>query len=371
MGERFFYLKLGFGNCLADYLLGNDEKDNIFKKPVAAILFWQISAEEFKRLINIDASKKKEECERLRNKYRIEKSKHSNPVFTSLKQVASFFNAGQKAKFVTVSSPWVYIYEPDGSVDTLDNEELQYEYDMDIDELIERAEKRKDKILKHNLTKAKIRKNGKIEQLPKYMPVKLDVKPFEIGKVPHVLATLSCNQSFGRHTCVEIKEKDHLGAFWAAKCLLGNQPHISIPDLSVFTPEAFLSLLGPYELETLLFLVLHNKGLFVPSWRGGTLKDVDIIAKNKTGKPIMVGDIEFLSGESKTFQVKRGKVREPVNADYIVALSSTVKNNKERILDAEWLLKRVKEQHETKQWLRYLLDWIDNVNDFLKLPVGE
>ena len=370
MGKpEFLYLKLGRGNCLAEYLLGND---NVFKRPIAAIFFGPITAEEFKHLIDIDRKDdKKKKYKQLCIAHAMKKSQRSGSILTDLKQIASFFNAGQMAKFVTITSSHVYIYEPDGTVETLDDKELQSKYDKEgIDKLIEFAEKRKDKILKHNLTKAKISKNGKIEQLPKYMSVK-DVKSFEIKKVPHVLATLPCNQSFGRHTCIEIKKEDQQGAYWAAKCLLGNQPNISIPNLSDFTPEKFLSLLGQYELETLLFLVLHNKGLFVPSWRGGTLKDVDIIAKNKTGKPIMVGDIEFLSGESKTFQVKRGKVREPVNADYIVALSSTVKNNKERILDAEWLLKRVKEQHETKQWLRYLLDWIDNVNDFLKLPVGE
>jgi len=367
---EFLYLKLGKGNCLAEYLLGND---NIFKRPTAAIFFGPITAGEFKHLIDIDRKdneKKKKEYAQLCVAHEMEDSQRSKTILTDLKQIASFFNAGRMTKFVTITSSHVYMYGPDDTVETLDDKELQSKYDKEgIDKLIECA-RGKDKTLKHNLTKAKISKNGKIEQLPKYMPV-TDVKSFKIKNVPHVLATLPCNQSFGRHTCMEIKKEDQQGAYWAAKCLLGNQPNISIPNLSDFTPEKFLSLLGQYELETLLFLVLHNKGLFVPSWRGGTLKDVDISAKNKTEKPIKVGNIEFPSGESKTFQVKRGKVREPVNADYIVALSSTVKNNKERILDAEWLLKRVKEQHETKQWLRYLLDWIDNVNDFLKLPVGE
>lgn len=368
MGEKFLYLKLGFGNCLADYWLGNSGKDNVLKQTAAAILFWRITADEYSNLIGMKYEEK--ECERLCKDYKIERDK-ANPIKRRLGQIEEFFNARKNGKkFVATTSSRVYIYEPDGPVKTLDDEKLQGEYDKDIDKLVECAGKRKDKILEHNLTKAKISQNGKIEHLPKYMPVK-DVKPFEIKTVPHVLATLSCNQSFSRHTCVEIKEKDQLGAYWAIKCLLRNQPRISIPNLSDFTPKKFLSLLGQYELETLLFLVLHNKGLFVPSWRGGTLKDVDIIAQNKTDKPIKVGDIEFETLESKTFQVKRGKVRKPINADYTVALSSQTENNKEKIRDAKWLLERVEEQYETKQWLRDLLDWVNNVNDFLKLPAGE
>jgi hypothetical protein len=369
---EFLYLKLGKGNCLAEYLLGND---NVFKRPTAAIFFGPITAEEFKHLIDIDRKdneKKKKEYEQLCKAHEMKDSQRSKRILTDLKQIASFFNTRRMTKFVTITSPYVYIYEPDGPVKTLDDKKLQSKYDKEgIDKLIERARKGKDKTLEHNLTEAKISKNGKIEQLPKYMPVKLDAKPFEIKNVPHVLATLPCNQSFGRHTCIEIKEEDQQGAYWAAKCLLGNQPHISIPNLSDFTPEKFLSLLGQYELETLLFLVLHNKGLFVPSWRGGTLEDVDIIAKNKTDKPINVGDIKFETLETKTFQVKRGKIRKPINANYIVALSSQTENNKEKIRDAKWLLERVEEQQETKQWLRDLLDWVKNINDFLKPSTGE
>ncbi len=54
-----------------------------------------------------------------------------------------------------------------------------------------------------------------------------------------------------------------------------------------------IELLSPYELETLVFLILKNEGLFVPAWRGGTQKGVDIIARNLRDEYIKISPIIF------------------------------------------------------------------------------
>ncbi|MBE0516916.1 MAG: hypothetical protein IBX41_05935 [Methanophagales archaeon] len=102
-----------------------------------------------------------------------------------------------------------------------------------------------------------------------------------------------------------------------------------------------MNFLSSYELETLVFLILTNAGLFVPAWRGGTQKGFDLIAYNFTHSAIkklqLPVESEDRSKSSFTFQVKKGKVKKHSEfADFTVA--TEYDDDDKKILNAGWLL---------------------------------
>lgn len=332
MGEekvKFLYLKLGRGNCLAEYWLS---KNNVFKKPAAAIYFRDITAEKCRELLHMSEKEIKE--------------RHG--WVPDVNAIDEFIKAGdnagktgvQRTMFVTIGRGRVYIYEPEGHVFDMPDKKYK-EYDDDLS--------------KEDITAEKVRHEGEIKNIPKIMYVK-NVKTDEVKNVPHVLATLPCNQYYSRHTCREIND---WGAIQAIKYCLKQQ---------VDTPEnvhELMRLLSPYELETLVFLILRNAGLFVPAWRGGTQKDIDIIGRNLNDSQIKIPPVTFRPKTSLTFQVKRGKVKKHSEiADRTVATDFNGKNDK--ILTAEWLLKQIKTQPDTKKWFLNSLSWIPNVNSLIE-----
>ena len=199
--------------------------------------------------------------------------------------------------------------------------------------------------------------------IPKIMPVK-NIKKYEIANVPHVLATLSTSMRHAQGTCRKITDNDkNWGAIQAISYVLSDQ------KIEVKEDYELIKLLSPYELETLVFLILKNAGLFVPAWRGGTQKGIDIIGRNKTESQIKLPPVTFEPGKGKTFQIKKyiDKSEEILgNADFIVTVDPDIngKADTDKILDAKWLLKQIKsekQQDKTKEWLKTSLDWVENI----------
>ncbi|MGB9615650.1 MAG: hypothetical protein ACPL3B_09115, partial [Fervidobacterium sp.] len=213
MEEKFLYLKLGFGNCLAKYWLNREEKvKNVFNKPIAAIYFHSIKAEEYRKLLDEkDEKTRNEEYRKLCKKHDIKKKpKSDREIAFRLDQIKEFFEAGtQRTRFVTITHGKVYIYEPEGDVRDMDDEKLLREYDTHLDELSKRYPK-----LRGFISKEKIKTPRRIKHIPKIMYVK-NFKEYDIKNVPHVLATLPCNQYLTRGTCRKIDPKRNWGAVQA------------------------------------------------------------------------------------------------------------------------------------------------------------
>jgi len=374
MADKFFYLKLGNGNCLAEYWLNLEEKiPNVLNGPAAAIYFGTITTEKITPLIDKPYEEAKEQFKLLTE------SRDKPKGNRDFKAVKDFFTAGYNAgktengetKFVTISRGIVYIYEPKDGVS--DMPEGKYDaYDDDLDKLAE-AEKNKAVAEKIEGMKVERKRQDGPKHIPKIMPVK-NVKEYEVKDVPHVLASLSCNQYYSQGTCRKIND---WGAIQAIK-------HVLCQKKIIVSEDKLIELLSPYELETLVFLILKNEGLFVPAWRGGTQKDIDIIARNLTNNEIRISKIIFEPKESKTFQVKkdiekdiRGKIPPEVRANFLVIANSKQKlfrNKKnlddqwlrfkeEKILDANWLLEQIKseKQQETRKWLINSLEWVKDI----------
>jgi hypothetical protein len=416
----FFYLKLGQGNCLAKYWLNLEEKrPNIYNRPVAAIYFGTITTEKIRELTKIcekDANGKKEAKKEFQG---IVGGK--NPDFDAAKD---FVEAGDKLgekTFITITHNKVYIFEPSDEVE--DMREInggKYDKDLDVllqantaetkkieemkivnfsitngleadlnknviperlkkefktnkfalseDAIIEKGDKDNEWVIKDK-EKEKIyiarKEDEKLKiyrHIPKIMPVK-NIKKYEIANVPHVLATLPTSQHYTQGTCRKIDAKKDWGAIQAIKHVLSNQKiEVTAEDY-----HRLIELLDPYELETLVFLILKNAGLFVPAWRGGTQKGIDIIGRNKTESQIKLPPVSFEPGKGKTFQIKKSicKIGEVLDkADFIVNVDTNINGKADKILDAKWLLKQIKskKQRETKEWLINSLDWVKNVD---------
>ncbi|MGB9854372.1 MAG: hypothetical protein ACPLRY_06170 [Candidatus Bathyarchaeales archaeon] len=352
--EKFLYLKLGFGNCLAKYWLNREENvKNVFNKHVAAIYFHAIKAEEYRKLLDEkDEKTRNEEYRKLLCKKhgRKEMPKSDRVIAFRLDQIKEFFEAGtQRTMFVTITHDKVYIYEPEGDVRDMDDKKILREYDTHLDELSKRYPKKR--------FISDVKTDDGRRHIPKIMYVK-NVKEYDIKYVPHVLATLQCNQYLTRGTCRKIDPKRNWGAVQAIKHVLGE---------SVKEPEnakELLSLLSWHELETLVFLILKNAGVHPSAWRGGTLPNIDIIATNYEEEEVSVGEIVFGAEDKKTFQIKRGGMKNG-DADYIVNIDFEGKNDK--VLNADWLLQRIKEekQKDTKEWLCNSLKWVPDIESII------
>jgi len=440
---KYFYLKLGKGNCLAEYWLNPEGKRSIFEEyeHAAAIYFGIIRAErirEFSKLPEKEARElfKKETPDRNRD----------------FKAAKNFVEAEKDptTKFVTISNGRVYFYKPIGAVSDMP-EKYWKTYDYSLDKLILDKNKKVEKGKKEKIKRAKVfDENNNRQNIPKIIPIEI-IKQCDIAKIPHVLASLPCNQHYTQHTCQEIREDRFLfnwnkifeidslelrkySEFW--KFLMDyvdgdwKEAPISKTDgdnfivskdkklieftlnekkdkvtlkvddkrihdfivkkengkLNVYKKEDWgaiqaikhclneqigkpenaselMSFLSPYELETLVFLILKNACLFVPAWRGGTQKDIDIIGRNfgdlKIEIPPVVFEPKGSAEDHHTFQVKR-KVKMHIGpAEYTVA-AEYYGNDIENVLNAEWLLRQLRkqEQLETRKWFTNSLRWV-------------
>ena len=418
----FFYLKLGKGNCLAEYWLkGPKVVDN---KPAAAIYFGSNTTEKIRELTKIPEkdTKGKEKAE--------EEFKDlvggKKPDINAAKD---FVIAGDKLgerTFITIAHNKVYIFEPSDEVKDMP-EDKWGEYDKVLDDLSQASTARTKKnieemkieiksfiidseleaYLSKNDIPEKLKKefktnkfalseaiikdrdkdnewvitdkekkkiyiarkeDGKLKiyrHIPKTMLVK-NIKKYEIANVPHVLATLPTSQRYAQGTCRKIEDDDkNLGAIRAINYVLSGQ------KIEVKEDYKLIELLSPYELETLVFLILKNAGLFVPAWRGGTQKGIDIIGRNKTKSQIKLPPVTFEPGKGKTFQIKKSirKIGEVLDkADFIVNVDTNINGKADKMLDAKWLLKQIKseKQQETKEWLINSLDWVKNIKSLIK-----
>ncbi|HJH26417.1 MAG TPA: hypothetical protein C5S37_06490 [Methanophagales archaeon] len=422
MTNNFFYLKLGNGNCLAEYWL---KGPNVVDGPAAAIYFGTITAKKISELSKLPNKKEaKEQFSQLTKSRDLPKG---NQDFSA---VEDFIRAGDNpgnTTFITITGSKLYIYEPDSRVSDMPKDKCK-EYDKKLGELSQANTAWTKKNIKKNIEKMKIKfekperlfsvdarfedelnkdilseelkaefkknnsylpnkvtitkekeewkitgekiycikkENGKlsiyskIRNIPKIMSVKHcngDNNGYPIAEVPHVLATLPCNQRYTRGTCRKIDAEKDWGAIQAIK-------HVLDQKKIIVSEDKLIELLSPYELETLVFLILKNAGLFVPAWRGGTQKGIDIIARNflrdKYVKiPRVIFEPRGKPKDSFTFQVKKymDEIPGKVDADFLV-VAKIGKDDKipesirEKILDAKWLLELIKseKQQETKK----------------------
>ena len=215
-------------------------------------------------------------------------------------------------------------------------------------------------------------KNGNIEFdkiRPKYYDIEfIKKKDFKIEDVPYILATMKTNQAFSRNTFRKIDEKKYEANIAAIKSLIGELNDFKIDPLKT---------LSSVQLETLVVKIFEKNGAFIPAWRGGTLKGVDIFAKfegnipdNLLIKKIKEKNINIqvklqLNDENKVKDLKKS-LADSNNFFLITADDGPHKDLKEyhekKYLTSKWIKKQIYNYDEIKKWYEECIKWLPTQN---------
>jgi len=215
-------------------------------------------------------------------------------------------------------------------------------------------------------------KNGNIEFYkirPKYYDIEFIKKKkyFKIEDVPYILATMKTNQAFSRNTFRKIDEKKYEANIAAIKFLIGELNDFKIDPLKT---------LPSVQLETLIAKIFEKNKAFIPAWRGGTLKGIDIIAKfeknipyNLFKKKIKKKKIRIqvkiqLNDKNKLEELKK-LLKEP-NFFLITAedgpLKKLEKYHEKNYLTSKWIKKQIYNYDEIKKWYEECIKWLPTQN---------
>ena len=215
-------------------------------------------------------------------------------------------------------------------------------------------------------------KNGNIEFdkiRPKYYDIEFIKKKkyFKIEDVPYILATMKTNQAFSRNTFRKIDEKKYEANIAAIKFLIGELNDFKIDPLKT---------LPSVQLETLIAKIFEKNKAFIPAWRGGTLKGIDIIAKfeknipyNLFKKKIKEKKIRIqvkiqLNDKNKLEELK--KLLEEHNFFLITAEDGPHKElekyHEKNYLTSKWIKKQIYNYDEIKKWYEECIKWLPTQN---------
>jgi len=199
---------------------------------------------------------------------------------------------------------------------------------------------------------AAIRNEEGITLTPKVMPIEIVAHRFA-KEVPPVLAGIGANQNYARGTFRRIND---WGNYKAIDWITGRVGLGDHWDLSQQGADQLLECLGSTELETLVARLLEEHGCFVPAYRGGMMKDIDLFAHNDGGRPIEIGPINVPARGGISIQVKRWAegMHCPDGVDCLIGLGVTGPKS----IDGSRLLKLLTRSPHARKWLVRSLQWL-------------
>jgi hypothetical protein len=185
---------------------------------------------------------------------------------------------------------------------------------------------------------------------PKAMPVEILIRK-SMAKAPLVLAGITANRFLSSGTFRRITDHGNLKAL---DCFSDNLSDGDHWPKSTFTADDLLGCLGSTEMETLVAKCLEELGCFVPAYRGGNLKDIDLLAYNETGRPILFAGISLKKEVAVQVKRKKGKMKCPPTCDLLVGMEVVG----ERTVDGPALMSQVLKLPQTRNWLKRSLAWL-------------
>jgi len=184
------------------------------------------------------------------------------------------------------------------------------------------------------------------------------IKIEQIKKCPLILASTKANRNLSARTFIQLDEKLHLGNIKAIKYILQNER----ASPGNFTD--YLKCLSSVEFETLIAKIFEEKGFFVPAYKGGFIKNFDLVCRNSTEELKKIGGKEILPRCRISIQIKTKLTEKDYNdtkkcVDFYFCIESKVKE-KPKIVFAAQDIKEFLDKSKTMDWLEETLDWADN-----------
>lgn len=192
------------------------------------------------------------------------------------------------------------------------------------------------------------------ENLWKIMPVD-EIIPYQsLDRIPPVLAGINANTYLSQGTYREIKTWGNIKAIHCALQLPLPSEHLQEENCNA---HRLLECLSSVELETLVAKVFEAAGCFVPAYRGGCVRDVDLFAHNDGDNDIRLDGLSVPAGQSISIQVKGTSLLKqcPDAVNCLIALGVS---EMPKCFGEEWLLKQVTSSEEVANWLRRSLNWM-------------
>ena len=243
----------------------------------------------------------------------------------------NLYKENKEARIITIGSEKIWIYKIKGQIK---NEKIEF---------------------------------GKFRQ--KYYDIEI-IKHSKIEDVPYILATMKTNQAFSRNTFRKIDEKKYEANIAAIKSLIG--------ELNDFKIDPLKSL-SSVQLETLIAKIFEKNKAFIPAWRGGTLKDIDIIAEFEKNIPENLFKVK-IQGKKIKIQVKI-KLNDENNVDQLKKLlkepnfflitaedgahKDLKKYHEENYLTSKWINQQINSCDEIRNWFEKCIKWLPTQNRLL------
>lgn len=256
-----------------------------------------------------------------------------NPVSADVEKFIELFNSTQNADSIILS-----IGEDETSTDSL----YIYQKDGPLEEITSLS------VDKENYKTCNYVDNAigfKIKLL----------KKIKVVECPLVLATIKSNTRLTMGTFKSIEDpnnsESHMNSYFgnikALKYILnGKKEKIAVDSFA-----EYMECLSPIEFETLIAKLKEEEGYFVPAYKGGMLKDYDLICK-KDGRQENIQIKLNLSKDTYNKYKKKGLII------YCVSKSEKIVDPTVTIYDWQDIEKLINKSPNTKKWLSQTLDWV-------------
>jgi hypothetical protein len=192
-----------------------------------------------------------------------------------------------------------------------------------------------------------------LNNLWKMMPVEV-ISEQKLSKIPPVLAGINANAFLSRGTYRKITNWGNIKAIYCSLQKPLPDEHLQIENCNALR---LLECLSSVELETLVAKIFEASGCFVPAYRGGCIRDVDLFVRNDTDEDINLSSLIIPAHHRLSIQVKgRTRLKEcPKEVNCLIGFEVPQVSN---CFDEEWLLKQIKRFPKVNDWLSRSLDWL-------------
>ncbi len=196
---------------------------------------------------------------------------------------------------------------------------------------------------------------GLNEDIYKFVHVKI-IKSLNISDIPSILSGITSNRYISSGTFREITDWGNIKAI----CSVLNYPLPSNHLLKTnLTDYRLLECFGSTELETLVAKIFEDNDCFVPAYRGGNLKDIDLFVYNNSPYSRNINGLIISPKSRISIQVKHNnKISQYTGVDILINLSYGDTDLK--CYGIKWIMNSIHNAHnqELKIWFKLSLQWL-------------